>query len=36
MIEGSMLLLNAYFIDWPKEYMLFSVNLPGMFFSMYM
>ena len=23
-----MLWLNAYFIDWPKEYMLFSVNTP--------
>jgi len=28
MVEGSMLLLNAYFIEWPKEYLLFSVCLP--------
>jgi hypothetical protein len=23
------LLLNAYFMDWPKEYLLFTVNQPG-------
>ena len=23
-----MLLLNVYYMDWPKEYMLFMVNLP--------
>ena len=27
-IEGSMLWLNVYFMEWPKEYMLFSVNAP--------
>ena len=28
-IDGGFLLLNAYFMDWPKEYLLFTVNLPG-------
>ena len=28
-INGGFLLLNASFMDWPKEYLLFSVNLPG-------
>jgi hypothetical protein len=28
-VDGSFLLLNAYFMDWPKEYLLFTVNLPG-------
>jgi len=27
-VEGSMMLLNVYFLEWPKEYLLFSVNLP--------
>ena len=28
MIQTSGLLLNSYFMSWPKEYLLFSVNLP--------
>ena len=27
-VESCMMMLNAYFISWPKEYLLFSVNLP--------
>jgi len=28
MIQTSGLMLNSYFMSWPKEYLLFSVNLP--------
>jgi MFS family permease len=28
MVEGSAMLLNAHFMAWPKEFLLFSVNLP--------
>jgi len=28
LLEGGFLFLNAYFMDWPKEYMLFTVHLP--------
>ena len=28
LLEGSSMLLNAHFMSWPKEFLLFSVNLP--------
>ena len=28
LVEGSSMLLNAHFMSWPKEFLLFSVNLP--------
>ena len=28
MVEGSAMLLNAHFMAWPKEFLLFTVNLP--------
>ena len=28
LVEGSAMLLNAHFMSWPKEFLLFSVNLP--------
>jgi len=28
MVQTSGLILNSYFMSWPKEYLLFSVNLP--------
>ena len=28
MVEGSSMMLNAFFMDWPKEFLLFTVNLP--------
>jgi len=28
LIESTSMILNAYFMEWPKEFLLFSVNLP--------
>lgn len=28
LIQNGSMMLNAYFMDWPKEFLLFSVNLP--------
>merc|ERR550519_2402508 len=28
LIQNGALMLNSYFMDWPKEYLLFSANLP--------
>ena len=28
LVESTAMILNAYFISWPKEFLLFTVNLP--------